>query len=224
MSNRTLKRIVTLSQVAELFAVSERWINRLTKEKDFPKVARGKYDLMACVRWYVAYLTRQIDDARRGGDSMQRSEERKAAAQASMLELRLARARNEVIEISTAVSVISPVLQTIRSILLGIPKHAARELGNPEIESYLDAFIRRALEEISTIPVKLDDLGGGGGGPVRDVGPGKARRAHVPVPDSDPPRGRKAPVQADGQPVVRPVPGVKPGAQRRKRPVEDQHG
>jgi len=222
MSNRTLKRIVTLSQVAELFGVTERWINRLTKEKDFPKVARGKYDLLSCVRWYIAYLTRQIDDARRGGDSMQRSEERKATAQASMLELKLARARGEVVEIRTVISVFEPIIVSVRSILLGIPKHAARELANPEIESYLDAFVRRALDEISTVPQRIDDLrngqGGDGGAPDRSGGRSSEISRTPDVP------GGKGPVAAEGERVVGPVQVSKPRTQRRKRAVEDKHG
>ena len=212
MSNRTLKRIVSLPQIAELFGVTERWINRLAKEKDFPKVARGKYDLLACVRWYIAYLTRQIDDARRGGGSMQHSEERKSAAQAAMLELRLAKARELVVDIADVTEITASVLHSVRSILLGIPKHAARELGNPSIEAYLDDFVRRCLDEIASLGDRIDRLGGGGG-------PGLVPQNHQRGALESP-----GPAQADGKPVVGPVPVPVPGAQRRKRPVANKRG
>lgn len=211
MANRTLKRIVTLPQIAELFGVTERWINRLAKEKDFPKVARGKYDLLACVRWYIAYLTKQADDARRGGGSLQHSEERKSKYQADMLELKLARLRREVVDISSVIGILEPVLYAVRSIILGIPKHAARELGNPEIESYLDAFVRRSLDEIASLPARYAELGLGGEGSVA-------------LPDQ-PPAGRsEATVAADHQPVVRPVPDPQRRTQRRKRAVAHKRG
>ncbi len=151
MRFRTLK----LKEVAELFDVSPRWIDRLSKEKDFPRVARGQYDLKKCVRWYLGYLRAQVDEARRGTDSIQRSEERKAKAQADLLELKLARERAQVITVDEAIATFEPMLAAIRSLMMGIPKHAARELANKEIEQYLDTFIRRALTEISEMPTRL---------------------------------------------------------------------
>lgn len=202
MAKGTIKRIQSLKQIAAFFDVTPRWINRLGKEKDFPKVSRGKYDLIECVRWYIAYLQKQIEDAHHQSDSLSRSEERTAKYRADMLELKLAQARGELISIRDIVGIVEKPLAAIRSVLLGIPKHAARELNNKEVEMYLDAFVRKALDELSTIPDKLNG----------------ART----MPDGDRefnPDTLETPTQVDGKPMGGPVQSSKPGSKRGKRPV-----
>jgi phage terminase Nu1 subunit (DNA packaging protein) len=145
----------TLEEIAELFGKEPRWINRLTKEKGFPRLKRGVYDLVECVQWQVDDLERRMEEIRTGGEKMQDVELRIAKAKAQLLEIKAAKENAEAITINTVLQELEPVLAAMRSKLLGIPKHAARELASKEIEEYLDTFIRRTLDELATIPDQL---------------------------------------------------------------------
>jgi phage terminase Nu1 subunit (DNA packaging protein) len=153
MKFRTLK----LPEVAKLLSssdkhhISERWINRLSKEKGFPRKARGDYDLLACVHWYIEYLFTRIDGSKHNNDSLQHSEERKARAQVELLEIKLAQIKGELIPITQIIGQIEPIFGAIKQQLISIPKAAAREFNSKELETFLDPFIRKSLTELATL-------------------------------------------------------------------------
>src|ERR1041384_1109080 len=208
MKKRTRKRdVVSLDFLTEFFKdviTSKRWFNRLAKEKGFPRLARGKYDFRACARWLVKYYHDMAEESRKEGQSIQRSEERKAQYQADMLEIRLLKERGSVISVDDAVDAVEPVLSGIRSILMGIPKHAARELANKEIEPYLVNFIRKCLEELSSVPDRI----------------GRTRKLPTAAPPID--QDLQAAAAPDGKPVGGPLPDALARGKRGKRPVGDK--
>jgi phage terminase Nu1 subunit (DNA packaging protein) len=207
MKKRITKRdVVSLDFLAGHFSITKRWINRLSREKGFPRISRGKYDFKECARWFVDYYRRMADDARKDSQSLQRSEERKAQYQADMLEIRLKKERGLFIPKYIAIDVLDQAISASRSFLISIPKHAARELGNKEIEAYLENLIRKSLDELSTIP---DRIFGAAGVPGGDPG-------ILPEVES----GSKT----DGKRVGGPVPHALAGGKRRKRPVGNLKG
>ncbi len=207
MKRRHRKRdVVSLGWLAEHFGFTKRWIDRLAKEKGFPRISRGHYDLLKCSRWLVDYYRLMAENARKESQSLQRSEERKAQYQADMLEIKLARERGEVITVDDAVDAIEPVLSSIRSIILGIPKHAARELGSKEVEQFLDSFVRKCLTELSSATDRLE------------------RPGHPePAPPGEP-ENPQTPAEAESERVGRRSPDAIPGGKRRKRPVGNVQG
>jgi phage terminase Nu1 subunit (DNA packaging protein) len=198
MKYRTLK----VSEVAQLFKVKERWINRLSKEKGFPKKGKGKYELVACVHWYMDYI-RQIERApKRNNDSLQRSEERKARAQVDILEYKVGQLRQELLPVDQVVHIIEPFLGAIKQKLLGIPKAAAREFNSKDLETFLDGFIRKSLTELAT----LDNFEWGGVSAEKQA-EDIDRLIH------------EAGTEADHKPVGGPVPKAERRGKRRKRPM-----
>lgn len=149
----------TLTQIANLFGVTPRYINILANEKGFPRAERGKYHVVECVRWYIQYLKDKIEAARRGGDERISAEIRRKRAEAALLEIKLARERGDAIRVEDVRREIEPVVAAIKSKLIGIPKHAARELDNKEIEQYLDNFIRKCLDDLAAIQDRYTGLG-----------------------------------------------------------------
>jgi len=197
----------TVEDIAELFQKDVRWINRLTKEKGFPKLKRGVYDLVACTQWFIGDLERRIEELRTGGEKMQDVELRIAKAKAKLMEIKAAKEEGEAITIAVVLQELEPVLASIRQKLLGIPKHAARELASKEIEEYLDGFIRRTLDELATIPDKLHRAA-----QIQDVS------------DEGDDVGPEAPAEDDHQRVGGPVSDPQRRSQRRKRAVANRKG
>ncbi len=192
----------TLAQIANLLKLTPRYINLLAKEKGFPRATRGQYHVVDCVHWYIDYLKQQIDAAKRGGDARLTAELRKKQAEATLLEFKVAKERGSAITINDALQHIEPVLAGIRSKLLGIPKHAARELGSKEIEQYLDVYIRNVLDELSKIPDRFD-----GNRSVQESGHTEAAL------------GPETPAQAQDQRMGRSISPAQSRGKRRKRPV-----
>jgi hypothetical protein len=156
----------TLEQVARVLNLTPRRVQQLVKVEGMPKVTRGEYDLVKCVHWYIATLTRRMEEARRGSSETEsQARARYIAAIADLKQMDVQERKGEVVRIEATMNVISPILQSIRSIILSMPRRISvlvspTELGERlQIESMVDAYVRNMLEEISTIPVKLEDIG-----------------------------------------------------------------
>jgi len=61
-----MEAYASLEQISTVLNCTPRWINRLVKEKGFPRASRGQYDIVKCVHWYIADLQKQIDEERKG--------------------------------------------------------------------------------------------------------------------------------------------------------------
>jgi phage terminase Nu1 subunit (DNA packaging protein) len=195
----------TLDEMAHLFRRDPRWINKLAHERGFPKIARGRYNIIDAVQWYIDRMEDQIEELKTGGEKMIDVELRIAKAKAEILEIKAARERGEAVTIDIVLQELEPVMSSIRSILLGIPKHAARELADRHIEEYLDNYIRKTLDELATIPHKL-----GRAATTQDVGD-VALDISV-----------EAAAANDSERVGRPVSVPERGSKRRKRAVADK--
>jgi phage terminase Nu1 subunit (DNA packaging protein) len=197
----------TVEEIADLFRKDVRWINRLAKEKGFPRTQRGVYDLVACTHWVTQDLERRIEELRTGGEKMQDVELRKMKAQTTLLEIKAAMVSGDAVSIVTVLKELEPVVAAIRAKLMGIPKHAARELASTQIEEYLDGYIRQTLDELSTIPDKLYRAA-----QTQDL----SNEADV--------FGTETAAEDDHQRVGGSVSRPQRGGKRRKRPVADKQG
>jgi AraC-like DNA-binding protein len=156
----------TLEQVAGVLNLSPRRVQQLAKEEGMPRVSRGEYELVKCVHWYIAFLTRRMEEARRGSSETEsQARARYIAAIADLKQMDVLERKGEVIRNETVLMVIDPVLQAIRSIILSMPRRLAALVapssveGRIQIESIVDSYVRDMLDQISNIPVKVEDLG-----------------------------------------------------------------
>jgi len=53
--------VVSKQRLAKFFGITPRWVNRLADELGMPKDGRDKFDLIACSRWYLGYLSKIIE-------------------------------------------------------------------------------------------------------------------------------------------------------------------
>jgi hypothetical protein len=156
----------TLEQVAHVLNLTPRRGQQLVKVEGMPRVTRGEYDLVKCVHWYIATLTRRMEEARRGSSETEsQARARYIAAIADLKQMDVLERKGEVVRIETVGEVLSPVLQSTRSILLSMPRRISAlvsptEIGERlQIENMVDSYVRNMLEEISNIPVKIDEIG-----------------------------------------------------------------
>jgi hypothetical protein len=52
--------IVGVDKIAEVCGISERAVQRLVIYEGMPRISRGEYDLVECMKWYVAFLHAQV--------------------------------------------------------------------------------------------------------------------------------------------------------------------
>ena len=51
-----MAKLHNLKTISEALNITERWVNKLCKDGVLPKVSRGKYDLLGCVKAYIRFL------------------------------------------------------------------------------------------------------------------------------------------------------------------------
>ena len=152
----------TVGEIAELFGVTVKWINRLVTEKGWPRKARGTYDLLQVIPWMVRDLKRQIEEAKAGDESMADAMKREQMAKADLLEIKLARSRGEVINVSDATNIMRDLVAQTKSTFLAQPRKLAPRLvmkeSPNEVEAILEQEIHGALSELAQLPDTLRSL------------------------------------------------------------------
>jgi phage terminase Nu1 subunit (DNA packaging protein) len=139
--------LVSTGQLANALDLSGRWVRDLAEVGILPRVRRGVFDLADCAARYVQYLKRQI----KNGDAND-GRARLVKARASLLELRLAKERGEVLPLSLYRSELFRILNSVREGVLRIPGQVAGELVGLDagrIQDVLDGAVREALLSLS---------------------------------------------------------------------------
>ena len=151
----------TLDQVSKVLDLTPRRINQLAKE-GLPRESRGEYDLVKCVRWYIAHLRKQLADARHGTETEVQGRARLVSITADLRAIDLAERRAEMIRIDDAQNIMDPVFIAMRMKLLAFPKKVGSILGNTEnarqILILLNEAIRENLNDLATVPEQLEEL------------------------------------------------------------------
>src|ERR1041385_5341351 len=93
---------VSLDQLSDLLLISKQWANVLTKKEGLPRKSRGLYGLKASVQWYVRYLTREAENAKRGGETQSEEDLKKTKLQNQLLEIEVAKRSGQVITVGDA--------------------------------------------------------------------------------------------------------------------------
>lgn len=147
--------IVKLPELSNILGIGQRQINKLAKAGIIPKARRGEYDLAGTVRAYIDYLKDGVDTDKK--EAIVREELRIKRLQAEKLEDEKAVRRRYLLSVNDFVSLVEASGAAIKSILSAIPKQAARERGEKQLEEYLENHINKALNELSNLS---DYIGG----------------------------------------------------------------
>lgn len=79
----------TVKEMAEMFGISNRWLQRLVVEKGIPKEKFGVYMISSTVLAYISYLKEQVKSASEGSTTLNEEKKRLIAMQASLREIEL---------------------------------------------------------------------------------------------------------------------------------------
>jgi hypothetical protein len=155
-------KFATLNQIASVLNIEPRRVNQLVKAKIMHNVARGKYDLITCVHDYIAYLKKQIDEARRGDITESQARTQLLKTQEQIKRIELAQAYGEVINLTDAKKGIEDPLKATRDKMLGLARRVSPEIVAletiPEVEALLEKRIEECLYESTTIPNAFNRL------------------------------------------------------------------
>ena len=144
---------VSLETLSRYLRCSPRWVNKLALERDFPHQARGKYNLQACIVWYVEYLRRALKDARSGTDATRLAEEQAAIIRTELLKDKLAHDRGELVKVDSVRRQWEKLLSVFKNRLLILPTKAAGLIPSSDrvkTQEILTLEIKEILNELST--------------------------------------------------------------------------
>lgn len=122
-----------------------------------PKAARGQYDLVECLVWYIGRLRtanqkRTQDDPDQDLPSLDKVERRLKKAKAESEEMTLAERRKELMPVHLHKETLTHLVQVTKQRFLNMPARLAQKLEGcttAEIKALLSGSIRDALSELS---------------------------------------------------------------------------
>ncbi len=142
-----------VSTIAKLFNLTERRVQQLAKEGVIPKPEKGKYDLVSCVRGYIAYLQeRAFGKTMAVGDTHQ-ERARLLKLQADKTELEVDTMKGKLIPVEETEELWATLLATFRTRMMAMPTRAAHLISHLKefyaIEHTLRDLVIDALTELA---------------------------------------------------------------------------
>jgi phage terminase Nu1 subunit (DNA packaging protein) len=149
---------VDVARVAQALNLQVRRVQYLVKE-GMPREARGKYDAVRCMCWYVRYLQSLIE--RKSGPRDDQTGEgvervRLLRAKADIRELQVAKLRSQLVTPADVQAFQTELADSSRRCLMSIAPRLAAELVNETsrivIQAKMDKAVREALTELAKGP------------------------------------------------------------------------
>jgi phage terminase Nu1 subunit (DNA packaging protein) len=133
--------------LAEILNLTRRRINQLTEQGVLTRSARGKYDLLVCVKAYVRYLQAGMKDKSAmsaDGDLVSTKQERALmlSAQRQREELKLAHERGDTMSVDLHAKILADMVVQLKGVFRALGARLASKLA-AESEPLL---VRRAIE------------------------------------------------------------------------------
>ena len=110
----------TANQVAELLELTPRRVQQLATEGVFPKLNRGRYPLVACLRAYIRYWQDRAE-GRFTENDLDQARLEKEQLEVRRRRIEVAKAEGELIAIADHRTVVGKVADAFRAALLSIP-------------------------------------------------------------------------------------------------------
>ena len=144
--------IVGVTKIARALDLEVRRVQQLVHE-GMPREARGQYDPIKCMAWYIRYLQRAIErktmptfeEGSAGGERAARV--RILRTQADMKELELAKQRSQLVAIPDVEAAIADLACTTEAHIMAIPPRLAPELVGETSRMMIQARIEKACKD-----------------------------------------------------------------------------
>jgi len=154
--------LITLNQIADLLLVEPRWINRLVKERGFPKEGHGQYDLKECVNWYVRFL-KEENKNKNNTEGYSEAKARKEIALANKQELEFLVNAGKYLPVDLIEDSWFKQFSTYNKLLDAILIKEANKLLRAKTKSEIATIIKEALykirDEFATTDISQSDTG-----------------------------------------------------------------
>ena len=142
---------VNAEKIAQALNLTESRVHQLVKE-GLPKEARGQYDPVKCMWWYIRYLQRALErkavPTLDGGFVGEREERiRLLRADADLREIELAKERSQLVSIDDVEREMTDLILTTKSRIMAVAPRLAPELLGETSRVMVHAKIDKALKE-----------------------------------------------------------------------------
>jgi phage terminase Nu1 subunit (DNA packaging protein) len=139
---------VDVTRLAQALNLQPRRVQYLVKE-GMPREARGKYDPVKCMCFYVRYLQGLIDkrSAPRDDQAGEGAERvRLLRAKADIRELQVARERSQLVPVADAQAFINELVDVTTTYVMAVPPRLAPELVGETSRIMVQAKIEKAFK------------------------------------------------------------------------------
>lgn len=136
-----------IQRIADSFGLTPRRVQQLAKEAGFPKVKRGDYDELDCLRWYVKFLQEKLSAGTTRADGQVTGRERYDTAKAEIAELELAEKRKQILTVADYEQAMTALINPARHELLAIEARLRPTIG-AEAAAKCGAEIKRSLRAL----------------------------------------------------------------------------
>ncbi len=176
-------KTVSAKEICQILAgdghdpLTEMAVSKFVKD-GMPKAARGTYDPVACMRWYIGRLRTSVKRKETETEdgtllSLDKEQIRLTAAKADNEEMTAAERRNSLIPLEVYQAEQSKLVQIVKVKFLNLPARLApklESLSRNEIKALLNAAVKDTLTELAgqtDVDGATDEPPGVAAGPVR---------------------------------------------------------
>lgn len=162
---------VDVKKVASALNLDERRVQQLVKE-GMPREARGQYDPVKCMLWYIRYLQQALEKKAvptlDGGFVGEREERvRLLRADADLREMELARERGLVVALPDIEATLTDLVLTTKARIMAIAPRLAPELVGETSRVMIQAKLEKACKESLAYLARAVNYGGNPNAPKR---------------------------------------------------------
>lgn len=153
------EREVSTSELAAIVGKTARWINQLSREKVLTQEGRGKFILGKAVQDYIEHASGGKEEDKKPRLIDFKTEHEKTKAEKAKLELELL--KGNLHAAADVEKLLSDLILTTKSRLLGVPSRIATECEN-EPANVVEDIVRREIETALSALAKYtpDKIGG----------------------------------------------------------------
>jgi phage terminase Nu1 subunit (DNA packaging protein) len=143
--------------LAKVFNLTETRIHQLAAREGMPKLARAKFELISCIKWYIKYLRTKIEErcVKPGPEVMeiQRQRFRRMRVDADIKEMEVALMKEQLMKVEDVRSGMADMAFIVRARFKSVPATLSAELlgetSRVMIQAKIEKAIRKSLNEIA---------------------------------------------------------------------------
>jgi hypothetical protein len=143
--------LVNAKILSGVFGLTETRIYQLAAREGMPRVARGQFDLISCIRWYVKYLRAKIEERSvkycSEDTATQDQRVRRMRAVADLKEMEVASMKEQLMTLSDIRSGLSDVVLIVKARFRSLPARLSAEILGESSRLMIQAKIEKGIKD-----------------------------------------------------------------------------